>query len=232
MNTSGRTRRTRDPREIEAELDRTRIQMSNTLDELQRKLSPGELFDQTLSYVRSNGGGEFASTLRLTVARNPLPVALVGLGLAWLMISGRSGSARSEYDAPAQDYGIGAEGTMSSELEADARGESSSSMPSDEVAEGMDEGSPTSPRAATMSGGASHASGPSDELAEGLDESSPTSRRSGPAMQEGGSSVTGPSDEVAKGMDETSPTDHRTAYTTSGTRSETSDKASAQEQPR
>jgi hypothetical protein len=86
----------RDPREIEADLDRTRAQLGNTLEELQRKLSPGEFFDQALSYVRSSGGGEFVSNLRYTVAQNPVPVGLVGFGLAWLMMSGRGGGSVGE----------------------------------------------------------------------------------------------------------------------------------------
>lgn len=87
---------TRHPKEIEADLDRTRAQLGDTLDALQRKLSPGELFDQALGYVRASGGPEFTSNFKNSVAQNPVPVTLVGLGVAWLMLSGRfGGSARA-----------------------------------------------------------------------------------------------------------------------------------------
>jgi ElaB/YqjD/DUF883 family membrane-anchored ribosome-binding protein len=98
---------TRDPREIEAELDRTRMQMGNTLEALQRKLSPGELFDQAMGYVRGSGGSEFTSNLKQSVAQNPVPVGLVGLGLAWLMLSGRGSSQADTLHAGDGGHRIG-----------------------------------------------------------------------------------------------------------------------------
>jgi hypothetical protein len=186
-------RNTRDPRQIEADLDRTRARMGHTLDVLQQKFSPGELFDQTLSYMRASGGSGVASNIMDTITRNPLPVTLVGIGLAWLAISGRRDrsavdpSLMGEYSDtgsgdPYHPY-AGSQGSGRdmdpSELTAYAHSELSDSRPSDEVAEGLDEASPTSDKTATMSRGASHTSGPSDEVAEGLDEASSTAGRSG-----------------------------------------------------
>ncbi|MGH8495835.1 MAG: DUF3618 domain-containing protein [Gammaproteobacteria bacterium] len=82
----------RDPRQIEAEADRTREAMAETLDALQHKLSPGELVDRGLRYVRENGG-EFAGHFADDVKSNPLPTLLVGVGLAWMMASGRRPAA-------------------------------------------------------------------------------------------------------------------------------------------
>jgi hypothetical protein len=153
-------RNTRDPRQIEADLDRTRAQVGHTLDMLQHKFSPGELFDQALNYVRSNGGGEFASNFKQTIARNPLPVALIGVGLAWLMMSGRRGSVPGEYSS---------------------RNQYSDTTSQDEVAEGMEEASPASDEGnSTVYGGErSSVTGPSDEVAEGLDEANPTTDQAG-----------------------------------------------------
>jgi hypothetical protein len=81
----------RDPARIEAELDQSRAAMSNTLDALQHKLTPGALIDEASNYIRNSGGGEFASNLKATITQNPVPVALVGMGLAWLALSGRRG---------------------------------------------------------------------------------------------------------------------------------------------
>lgn len=78
------------PQEIEAQINHTRAELSETLDAISRKLSPGELVDQALGYLR--GPNEFVSHLGESVKRNPVPVALVGIGLSWLMVSGREGS--------------------------------------------------------------------------------------------------------------------------------------------
>jgi len=93
MATSGYTR---NPQEIEAELERTRAEMSVTLEALQHRLSPNEMFDRAVDYFRSSGGSEFSENLKQSIAQNPVPAGLVGIGLAWLMLSGqRDSSMRS-----------------------------------------------------------------------------------------------------------------------------------------
>lgn len=93
MATRGYTRK---PHEIEADLDRTRTQMSTTLEALQHKLAPNEMFDQALGYFRASGASEFSENFKQSIAQNPMPVGLVGVGLAWLMLSGRrDGSVRA-----------------------------------------------------------------------------------------------------------------------------------------
>jgi Protein of unknown function (DUF3618) len=87
------------PERIEDEIRDTRREIDRTLDALQSKLSPGQLLDQALAYVK-NGGGEFTTNLGRTISRNPVPVALVGVGLTWLMCS-RQGTA------PAEGNGLG-----------------------------------------------------------------------------------------------------------------------------
>ncbi|HEX6980736.1 MAG TPA: DUF3618 domain-containing protein [Alphaproteobacteria bacterium] len=81
------TDHSRSPEEIQSEIERTRADMSRTIDAIQRRLSPGELMDQALDYFRS-GPGEFASNLGDAIRNNPVPVALVGVGLAWLAFGG------------------------------------------------------------------------------------------------------------------------------------------------
>lgn len=66
----------------EIELQRTRVE--DTIDQIQQKLSPGQMVDELLAYTKG-GGGEFVSTLQRQVSANPLPVALLGVSLAWLM---------------------------------------------------------------------------------------------------------------------------------------------------
>jgi ElaB/YqjD/DUF883 family membrane-anchored ribosome-binding protein len=78
-------------REIEAEIERTRAEMDATLSAIESRLTPGQLLDQGMDYLRNSGGGEFVSNLGATVRRNPVPVTLAGIGIAWLMAANRRG---------------------------------------------------------------------------------------------------------------------------------------------
>jgi ElaB/YqjD/DUF883 family membrane-anchored ribosome-binding protein len=89
MTTNGQRR----PQDILAQIDRTRGDMDSTLRAIEQRLSPGQLLDQGLDYLRHSGGNEFVSNLGGSVRDNPVPVALVGIGLAWLMAAGRSDGA-------------------------------------------------------------------------------------------------------------------------------------------
>ena len=81
--------------EILREIESTRSDMDHTLTAIERKLTPGQLVDQGLDYLRGSGANEFVHNLGGSVKQNPLPVALVGIGLAWLMAGGRNGGGRS-----------------------------------------------------------------------------------------------------------------------------------------
>jgi hypothetical protein len=87
--------------EIEREVKQERAHVERTLDELQERLSPGQLVDQVATYLRGSGGADFMRNLGETVKQNPVPLALVGVGLAWMMLGDRSGRrdryARSSY---------------------------------------------------------------------------------------------------------------------------------------
>ena len=89
----------RRPEEILAEIDRTRGEMDRTLTAIEQRLTPGQLVDQGISYFRQSGANEFVQNLGGAAKHNPLPVALAGIGIAWLMALGRQ---------PAQQQGYGA----------------------------------------------------------------------------------------------------------------------------
>jgi hypothetical protein len=74
--------------EIEREVEQTRAGLTNTLDELRERASPSQLFEQALDYARSSGGNEFVRNLGTSVRDNPLPLLLIGAGVAWLMMAG------------------------------------------------------------------------------------------------------------------------------------------------
>lgn len=83
--------------EVEREVEQSRARVGRTLDEIQDRLSPGRLVDQAVTYLRDGGGGEFARNLGQSVRQNPMPVALVALGVAWMMMSGRRTDDRNGY---------------------------------------------------------------------------------------------------------------------------------------
>jgi hypothetical protein len=73
--------------QIERDLERTRSRMDRRLDELQERLSPGQIANDALSYLSGGDGTEFTQSLVTKVKANPLPAVLTGVGLAWLMAS-------------------------------------------------------------------------------------------------------------------------------------------------
>ncbi len=87
--------RSSNPASIEHELAETRARLGNHLEELTRRLSPGQLLDEALSYLRNGQGAAFARNLGTELRDNPLPVAVTGIGLAWLMIAGSTSWGRS-----------------------------------------------------------------------------------------------------------------------------------------
>jgi hypothetical protein len=89
--TDGNGNGSRRPHEIQAEIERTRREMDGTLNAIEHRLTPGQLYDQGMQYLRNNGGTEFVTNLGNQAKRNPMPVALVGIGLAWLMATQKAG---------------------------------------------------------------------------------------------------------------------------------------------
>lgn len=78
----------RDADQIESDIERARAEVSATIDAIQSKLTPGQMMDQAIAYLRDSGTGEFGSNLGRTVRDNPVPVALIGVGIAWLAMGG------------------------------------------------------------------------------------------------------------------------------------------------
>jgi hypothetical protein len=86
-----------DPAAIERDLHATRERLDSRLHELSRRLSPGQMVDEALHYLRSSQGADFARNLTEAVRDRPLPVALAGLGIGWLMIAGPRPKERVVY---------------------------------------------------------------------------------------------------------------------------------------
>ena len=82
-------------REIERELDDTRSRLDATIRALQHKLAPATMVDQTVAYFTEGGGVELGRNLGRSMRDNPIPVALIGVGFGWLMLSGARREGRS-----------------------------------------------------------------------------------------------------------------------------------------
>jgi hypothetical protein len=101
-----------DPAVIERELSETRARLDAHLDELTSRLSPGQLVDQGLDYLRHGQGAQFARNLGRELRDNPLPVALTGLGIVWLMAKSALSSNVRPRSSPTWDRASGAAGQV------------------------------------------------------------------------------------------------------------------------
>lgn len=94
----------RRPEEIEHDIDRTRAEMSHTIDEIQARLTPGQMMDQAFTYARTSLPADFGTNLGNAVRDNPMPVALIGIGVAWLMMQGQNSDGRARQRRRAAQY--------------------------------------------------------------------------------------------------------------------------------
>lgn len=124
--------RTDETAEIRSNIEQTRAEMSGTIEAIQERLNPQHLKEQVQDQVREQfeeakatvrdatigkaeamvrSAGETVtearSTIMDTIRQNPLPAALVGIGLGWLFMNSRSSSSRryqgydtASYQAP------------------------------------------------------------------------------------------------------------------------------------
>jgi hypothetical protein len=74
--------------ELQREIDRDRQRIENRIDAIQERMSPGQLIDEIIDYAKTSGGAEYVGNLGAALNSNPLPVALMGVSLAWLMAKG------------------------------------------------------------------------------------------------------------------------------------------------
>jgi ElaB/YqjD/DUF883 family membrane-anchored ribosome-binding protein len=115
-----------DPDSIQSDIHRTREQIDRTLDAVQHKLSPGELLQEVIGMFRRNGdntgstnsdhpsmplgskAGELMSGLGRTIKDNPVPSALIGIGLIGLVRGSDShGTSSNGFDRAESSQGFG-----------------------------------------------------------------------------------------------------------------------------
>lgn len=106
--------------ELERQAEAARARLADTADELKARMSPGQIMDEVLNQFRGGDGTEMLANLRAQARDNPMALALIGSGMAWLMMgsgpqsgSQAAGSSRtypghtrySGYAGPAGDRG-------------------------------------------------------------------------------------------------------------------------------
>jgi hypothetical protein len=108
----------RSPAEIRAAIAETRARMDGTIDDIQRQLDPDYIKARAKTALRSEASRRadelgqtiqnqvttMGTSLRDTIKQNPLPAAMVGIGLTWLYFS-RGGNGQRVPDRRAsEDY--------------------------------------------------------------------------------------------------------------------------------
>ena len=84
-------------------MEATRANLEDTVEALKGKMSLGQMVDEAAGYFKDSGGSELFANLGRQMRDNPLPLALVGLGLVWLM----SGRGHPHIGSRDEAYGTG-----------------------------------------------------------------------------------------------------------------------------
>jgi len=71
--------------ELEREAEAARANVTETADAIRQKMTPGQLIDEFTGMFSGGDTSAAMNNLKSQVRDNPLPLALIGTGLAWLM---------------------------------------------------------------------------------------------------------------------------------------------------
>ena len=77
---------TKSAADVEREVEASRSDLDRTVEALKDKMTPGQLFDEA-SRAMGGAGQQVLSKFVEQAKENPMPLAVMGLGLAWLMTS-------------------------------------------------------------------------------------------------------------------------------------------------
>jgi hypothetical protein len=97
-----------DPEVIRAQIEQTRANMTRTVNSIQEKLAPERLAQQAKDSIREatsrkveemadtarRKANSWRSSLTETIKHNPVPAAMIGIGLGWLLLKGSNGGER------------------------------------------------------------------------------------------------------------------------------------------
>jgi hypothetical protein len=84
--------RAKRPEDIEVEIAETRSDLAETLEALEDRLAPRQLIEKGFDMMRDGVNGNMGR-IGQVLKENPIPLALIGAGLGWLMLS-RTGATQ------------------------------------------------------------------------------------------------------------------------------------------
>ena len=84
--------------QIEREINDDRQRIEDKLNAIQERLTPGQIIDEALGYMKARGATEYFANLGHAAKANPMPLALMGISMAWLMASPAQRSNGHAYD--------------------------------------------------------------------------------------------------------------------------------------
>ncbi|WP_075293237.1 DUF3618 domain-containing protein [Pararhizobium arenae] len=90
--------------DLQREIDRDRERIGERIDAIQERMSPGQLVDEVIAYAKGSGGADYVNNLGHALKNNPLPVALIGVSLAWLMAKGSTPTEGGSASSPVSEY--------------------------------------------------------------------------------------------------------------------------------
>jgi vacuolar-type H+-ATPase subunit H len=107
-----------EPEGIRAQIKQTRAQMGHTIDEIQARLSPEHIKQQTQEAIREatigkvekmanqveNKVSNWRTNTMATIRENPIPMALIGIGVGWLLLKDNNGHDEFYYGQQSFPY--------------------------------------------------------------------------------------------------------------------------------
>ncbi|MFP5078038.1 DUF3618 domain-containing protein [Rhizobium sp. YIM 134829] len=79
--------------ELQQEIENDRRRIEDRIGAIQERMSPGQMVDEVLAYAKGSGGGDYLRSLGGQMKSNPIPLALMGVSLAWLMAAPNRGDS-------------------------------------------------------------------------------------------------------------------------------------------
>ncbi|MGO4440956.1 DUF3618 domain-containing protein [Rhizobium sp. RAF56] len=90
--------------DLQREIEADRQRLGDRIEAIQERMSPGQLVDEVLAYAKGGGVGEYARNLGQSLKDNPIPVALMGVSLAWLIAKQQTGPLPTTQSSTADLY--------------------------------------------------------------------------------------------------------------------------------
>jgi hypothetical protein len=75
---------------LERQSERSRARVADLIEELRERVVPSDVVDQFIDLSGNGATRDFVYGLGQQVRRNPLPMILIGAGLAWLIFAERN----------------------------------------------------------------------------------------------------------------------------------------------